>query len=137
MGSEQFYEMGRSDCLRRLLANPNSAGAKDPNQFNDYMNGYNSAEEIPKKDGIDDLVETIKSLLDSFKSKDGPLEKEVSGLIKSGCKDKHFIELQLDYYVGFVEFGFGKKAAKMLLDYYETIDKRGARYYRKEIFGKK
>lgn len=130
---ESFYERGRADCLRRLAANPNSAGANNPNQFNSYMNGYNSVD----NKGIDELVKLIGKLSRSLKSKDGALEKEVDSIIKSGCKDKNAIELQLDYYVGFVGFGFGKKAAKKLLDYYETIDKKGARYYRKEIFGKK
>ena len=37
-----FYYRGRADSLARLPANPSSAGAADPQDYNTYMNGYNS-----------------------------------------------------------------------------------------------
>ncbi len=55
-----FYYLGRLDSLKKLMPNPMSAGTSSPQEFNDYMNGYNSV--INKTSGID-IRKFLKRLL--------------------------------------------------------------------------
>ena len=132
--NEQFYNRGRSDALRKLPANPCSA---TPDEYNHYMNGYNSVQQEDSRDVPDSLVKIIGSFQKIMKSHEKGLLAEVDQFISSGCKDSNKIALMLDYYIGFVDAGFGEVPARKLLEYYAAIDKKGAKYYQKEIFGKK
>ncbi len=56
--NEQFYNRGRSDSLRKLPANPCSS---TPDQYNHYMNGYNSIQQ--KNPGYDQAFEGICGII--------------------------------------------------------------------------
>jgi hypothetical protein len=43
----RFYDKGRQDALTRTIANPITAGAATPQDYNEYMNGYNSVQFLP------------------------------------------------------------------------------------------
>lgn len=45
MEENQFYNLGRTDHLRKLPANPMGSGAGNHDQYNHYMNGYNSIQQ--------------------------------------------------------------------------------------------
>lgn len=46
---DDFYYIGRADHLQNLMANPFSRGVSTPQQYNTYMNGYNSVNNSNEK----------------------------------------------------------------------------------------
>lgn len=57
----KYYNIGRSDNIKKLFANPERAGTKTPKDFNDYMNGYNSINNPTYKDTVEKLIEIVES----------------------------------------------------------------------------
>lgn len=60
-----FYNRGRNDCMRKLPANPNNAGVSHPQEYNDYMSGYNSVQSVTYSDlsrNIIEIVETSRAM---------------------------------------------------------------------------
>lgn len=63
-----FYYIGRSDGLRGFMPNPLSRGTSSTEEYNSYMNGYNSVSS--NLGGKIDLREILKkSLEDKLKKK--------------------------------------------------------------------
>lgn len=54
----QFFNTGRSDALAKRMANPSTAGVSKPEEYNEYMNGYNSVQELFQ--GIHRLIRAPK-----------------------------------------------------------------------------
>ncbi len=81
MGNEQYYNLGRADSLRKLPANPMGSGAGTPDQYNHYMNGYNSVQEQRDFAVVEKFLSRPFSILDPLKKTSTALEKiVVSGL---------------------------------------------------------
>lgn len=58
----KFFYCGRGDSLLGLIANPGRYGYSNPQEYNDYMNGYNSV----SKSEIRSRKDLLK-YLDEFK----------------------------------------------------------------------
>lgn len=123
--SMDFYHRGRRDCLARLPANPNSAGAQNPKDFNSYMNGYNSVQETKYTEAVEDIVKLVKRHR-AKSSKDGLVGVLVDTLIESLKEpadrqtqtDKDFLEY-LDTLELFKEY----ELKKGFVDLYNAVQK--------------
>jgi hypothetical protein len=61
MGS-RFYYCGRSDALSGLIPNPLRYNSSNPQEYNDYMNGYNSVSGL-KQSNMEEMLEDFKEIL--------------------------------------------------------------------------
>lgn len=55
MGGE-FFDYGRQHHISKIPANPSSVGVSTMQEYNEYMNGYNSVQEFSK-----DIISLVRS----------------------------------------------------------------------------
>lgn len=75
------------------------------------------------------IVQIIQSFKNSLQAHLPALEKEVTALIETKCKDCRVIENYLDTLLSLTDHGVADELFIKLLDYYKTIDADGAAFY--------
>lgn len=81
------------------------------------------------KDVFKEIKELIGEFQESLAQLLPALEQEVDKLIQSKCSDKNIIEITLDTLLSLIDMGIGKDLFIKLLEYYKTIDLKGAVFY--------
>ena len=76
-----------------------------------------------------DIVQLIRSFQDSLQAQMPALESEIDELINTQNQDESTIENILDVLLSLTMNGIGDKLFIKLLDYYKTINSKGADFY--------
>jgi hypothetical protein len=89
----EFYNRGRTDCLRRLPANPK---ASNPIEYNDYMNGYNSVQQHGQdyNETFEGICEIIRRMQNLEQIKD--LTLKLTDLLISSLHEPADVKTDLD-----------------------------------------
>lgn len=81
---------------------------------------------------VDNMKELIVAFNDSLKQHLPALEQEVNSLIESRNRDETKIEYTLDVILSLTMHGVGDALYIKLLDYYKTVNSKGADFYWQE-----
>ncbi|ANI89713.1 hypothetical protein A9P82_10680 [Arachidicoccus ginsenosidimutans] len=82
-----------------------------------------------KNDSLDDIKQLIRQFHETMEKQLPLLENEVQNIITNGITDQNTIGYYLDTLLSFIDYGLGKDIFIRLLEYYETIDTKGALFY--------
>lgn len=86
-----------------------------------------------KEDVNNELIKTIVSFKNRFKSFLPTIETGVNDLIENQEKNALNIELLLDVLLQLKNFGIDDTLFLKLLDYYKTVDIESAKFYEQEF----
>jgi hypothetical protein len=80
-------------------------------------------------ESFNDIVQLIRSFQDRLQAHLPALESEIDDLINTQNRDESSIENTLDILLSLTMNGIGDKLFIKLLDYYKTINSKGADFY--------